>query len=526
MGPMSATGDAPHSKKKTPKFPATFWIANTMEIFERMAWYGFFAVSSLYLTNPRSEGALGFTSQQRGTLQGAVTFILYLLPVLSGALADRYGYKKMFAIAFAVLTPAYFLLGQFDSYGGFFGIFLLVAVGAAIFKPVVVGTVARTTTEETGTLGFGIFYMMVNVGGFVGPIVAGVVRAVSWNWVFVMSSIWIACNFIWLFLFYKEPTKEAQSEKPRTLRKVMSDMVDVLGTGRLFLTVLVCFTFMVVATNEWMTWRDSAIIMGLWLAFNILYDVFLRNSRVSQSSWLTTPMRIGNWRLVLFLVILSGFWTSFNQIFFTMPEYIRDFVDTTDLLVSLQGMASAVGWSGAVQHLQSAIDSGYQVNPEYIINVDAGAIVVFQVLVSWTMSRFPAFTTMVVGTLVAGIGIALGGWATGGWFVVVAIVIFAFGEMAASPKSQEYIGRIAPPDKVALFMGYYFVAIALGNLFGGIISGLGYQKLALDRNRPDIMWWLFGLIGFATALALMLYNKYVVPGWKKEIAAQNAGNSA
>jgi POT family proton-dependent oligopeptide transporter len=512
--------------KKQPKFPKTFWVANTLEIFERMAWYGFFAVSSLYITNPRSEGALGFSSQQRGTLQGAIMFILYLLPVVSGALADRYGYKKMFIVAFGILTPAYFLLGQFDSYGGFFAVFLLVALGAAVFKPVVVGTVARTTTAETGTLGFGIFYMMVNIGGFVGPIVAGIVRGWSWEYVFVASSIWIACNFIWLFVFYDEPTKEAKSEKPRTFRQVMNDMVDVLGTGRMFLTVLVCFTFMVVATNEWMTWRDSMIVMGIWLAANIGYDLLLRNSSIHHGSWITTPMRIGNWRFVLFLVILSGFWTAFNQIFFTMPEYIRDFVDTTDLLHSLQSMAAAVGWSGAVHMLQGAIDRGYQVNPEYIVNVDAGAIVVFQVLVSWTMSRFPAFTTMVVGTIVAGIGLALGGWATAGWVAVGAIVVFAFGEMAASPKSQEYIGRIAPPDKVALFMGYYFVAVALGNLFGGLMSGIGYQKLALDMNRPDIMWWLFGCVGFATALGLVLYNRFVVPGWKREVEEQNRASSA
>jgi len=526
MGPARAdVGTAPTAKKQ-PKFPKTFWIANTMEIFERMAWYGWFAVSSLYMTNPRAEGALEFTEQQRGTLQGAVMFILYLLPVLSGALADRYGYKKMFIVAYSILVPAYFLLGQFSSYGGFFVVFLLVAVGAAVFKPVVVGTVARTTTEKTGTLGFGIFYMMVNVGGFVGPIVAGIVRGWSWNYVFIASSLWIACNFVWLFLFYDEPTKEAKSEKPRTLKQVMNDMVDVLGTGRLFLTVLVCFTFMVVATNEWMTWRDSLIVIGIWLTANILYDLFLRNSSVHYGSWLTTPMRVGNWRFVLFLVILSGFWTAFNQIFFTMPVYIRDFVDTTDLLVSLQGMTAGVGLTGVAETLQAAIDRGYQVNPEYIVNVDAGAIVVFQVLVSWTMSRFPAFTTMVVGTIVAGIGLALGGWATAGWVVVGAIVIFAFGEMAASPKSQEYIGRIAPPDKVALFMGYYFVAIALGNLFGGIISGVGYQKLALDMDRPDIMWWMFGGIGFATAVGLMLYNRFVVPGWKKQVAEQNSGGTA
>ncbi len=507
-------------EQKKARFPRTFWVANTMEIFERMAWYGFFAVSSLYITNPRSEGALGFTSEQRGTLQGAVTFILYLLPVLSGALADRYGYKRMLAIAFSILTPAYLLLGQFHSYAGFFFAFLLVAVGAAVFKPVIVGTVARTTDEHTGTLGFGIFYMMVNIGGFVGPIVAGIVRGWAWKWVFVMSSLWIATNFIWLFLFYREPTVEAESAQKRTLRQVMNDMVEVLGTPRLFLTVLVVFVLLIAATNEWISWTTTLLVSLVWVALNAIYDVYLRRRPSSGTSWFTTPIRLGNWRFVLFLLILSGFWTSFNQIFFTMPEYIRDFVDTQDLLLSLQHWAAAVGMSGLAAKLGALVQSGYQVNPEYIINIDAGAIIVFQVLVSYVMQRFPAFTTMVIGTVLAGLGVTLAAWAGTGWLVVLAIVVFSFGEMAASPKSQEYIGRVAPPDKVALFMGYYFVTVALGNLFGGILSGIGYQKLALDMHRPDIMWILFGSIGFLTAAALLLYNRYVVPGWRQEVAAE------
>ena len=170
-------------KPQRSKFPQTFWIANTMEIFERMSWYGFFSVSSLYITGSPSEGGLGFTSEQRGTLQGVITFILYLLPVLTGALADRFGFKKTFFIAYTIMVPAYFLLGQFSTYETFFLAFLMVAFGAATFKPVVVGTVAKVTDNSNSSLGFGIFYMMVNVGGLLGPIVAGIVRGWSWDYV-------------------------------------------------------------------------------------------------------------------------------------------------------------------------------------------------------------------------------------------------------------------------------------------------------------------------------------------------------
>jgi len=432
--------------EKGGRFPGTFWIANTMEIFERMAWYGFFAVSSLYITGPKSEGALGFTSEQRGTLQGVVTAILYLLPVFTGALADRYGYKKTFFVAFSILTPAYYLLGRFTSYGGFFAVFLLVALGAAAFKPVIVGTIARTTDEKNSRIGFGIFYMMVNIGGFVGPIIAGIVRGFSWSYVFAASSCWIACNFFWLLVFYKEPTTEARSGKARSLGRVLADSLLVLS----------------------------------------------------------------NWRFMLFLVILSGFWTVFNQIFMTLPEYIRDFTDTTPVLATLRDACSLLGIGAGAAWFQGLIAKGYQINPEYLVNIDAGAIIALQLAVSAGTARIGRFATMVGGVFLAAAGMAVFLISGNGWVVIAGIVLFAVGEMAASPTSQEYIGRIAPPDKVALFMGYYFVAIALGNLFGGLLSGFAYGTLARDMKRPDLMWLLFVGLGVLTALLLMLYNKFVV----------------
>ena len=490
------------------RFPRTFWVANTMEIFERMAWYGFFAVSSLYITGPISEGALGFTSETRGDLQAIVMFILYLLPVFTGALGDRYGYKKTFFVAYLIMTPAYFLLGQFHSLGGFFVIFLMVALGAAIFKPVVVGTVARATDDDTRSLGFGIFYMMVNIGGFVGPVVAGMVRAVAWKWVFVMSAIWIGCNFLWLIFLYKEPTSESGSKEARSFKDVMNDIVTVLGNGRFFLTVMVVIVLLM--TVRWLGWTTVGIISGAWVGFNIIYDIILRKSTFKKEKGLLAPMKLGDWRFCLFLLILSGFWTMFNQIFMTMPEYIRDFTDTTPILQTLQTIFGAIGLTGLEQKMAALIAEGYQINPEYIINIDAGAIIFFQILISWIVGRFKPFFTMIVGCLLAAAGVGLCALGVSGWIVVIAIVIFAVGEMAASPKSQEYIGRIAPKDKVALYMGYYFVTIALGNLFGGILSGQLYGKMARDQGNPELMWMIFAMIGVVTSVALVLYDRFVI----------------
>ena len=434
------------SQSKRSPFPGTFWAANTMEIFERMAWYGFWAVSSLYLTAPVREGGLGLTSEQRGLIQGIVPFILYLLPVVTGALADRYGYRKTLIIAYSLLSPGYFLLGQFKSFDGFFAIFLFVAIGAATFKPIVVGTIARVTDETNASVGFGIFYQMVNIGGFLGPIVAGIVRALAWKYVFIASTFWISLNFIVVLFFYKEPTTEAASGKGRSLAKVLQDSLLVLK----------------------------------------------------------------NWRFVLFLLILSGFWTVFNQIFLAMPEFIRDFVNTQDILQTAAHFFSTLGIHSWAHALQGLVTSGKQVNPEYIINIDAGMIIIFQVFVSWAISRMKAFHVMILGTTLLSIGFALSAVIHSGWPLIFSIMVIAFGEMMASPKSQEYTGSIAPQEQKALYMGYYFVCIALGNLFGGILSGELYGHFARDMQRPDIMWLIFGGLGMVTVVGLIAYNKFII----------------
>ncbi len=296
--------------------------------------------------------------------------------------------------------------------------------------------------------------------------------------------------------------------------------------------------------------------------------------------WYKQKTVIGNGPFVAYLLILVGFWASFYQIFVTMPEFIRDFVDTRDLLpiigifgqgaieflaaVNVPDLSVEIGrlisenggaltaqmahdvyfqlvhykvqvpqeeiiqvfatlTAGGVPdaamltaQAQTWADAYRQVNPEYIINLDAGAIIIFQIMVSAIIDRWKPFPVLVVGTIVAGLGIGLCGFSLAGVqmtgiFVIIAIVVFAFGEMIASPKSQEYVARIAPKQKTALFMGYYFVSVALGNLVGGILSGWGYEKVAKDMNNPGLMWIIFGCVGFLTAIALVYFNKTVVP---------------
>ena len=502
------------------QFPRTFWISNVMEIFERMAWYGFFAVSSLYITGAVSEGGLGFTDEDRGVLQGVVTFFLYLFPVVTGALADRYGFKKMLLAAFLVMVPAYFFLGHARSFPAFFLVYMTVALGAGMFKPVIIGTVTKTTSSATSSMGFGIFYMMVNIGGFMGPIVAGIVRGLAWKWVFVASSGWIAINILLVLLFYKEPTTESTSAQKRSLKKVMTDMVEVLGNGRMFLFVFVLLFILVLGSKYtatgFITWGGIILISAAWLVVNILYDLALKRTPGSGRSWLTSPMQTGDWRFGLFLLLMSGFWTCFNQIFYTLPLYIRDFVNTADLMHAAAGIMQSVGLGGAIGSFSNSMAVTGQMNPEYIINMDSGAIILFQVLVSYWVAKLKPFTTIFWGVLITVLSFIVLIFSHTGWIVVAGIFIFSFGEMMASPKSKEYTGSIAPSNKVALYMGYFYWCVALGNLFGGILSGQLYAAFARDMQRPDLMWAIFAVLALVSALAIYAYDRLVIKRIKSD----------
>ncbi len=502
-----------NEKIRLKDFPISFWAANTMEIFERMAWYGFFAVSSLYISGSVESGGLGFSHEDRGVLQGVVTFFLYLFPVVSGTLADRYGFKKVLFAAFLILTPAYYLLGQFTSFPTFFLAYMLVAIGAGTFKPVIIGTISLTTNDKTSSMGFGIFYMMVNIGGFVGPIVAGIVRAISWEYVFIASAIWISINFLILALIYKDPV-DVEKRSQKKLKDTFSGMVEVLGNGRFFVFVFGLLIILVIGSkftaDDTLTWANIIWITVIWSVLNFGLDFIFKKIKNPDKSWILEPMKLGDWKFGLFLLLMSGFWTSFNQIFYTLNLYIQDFVDTTDLINATASLMSLVGLGSLVQSFKDSMAVSGQLNPEYIININAGAIIFFQVLVSYLVTKLKPFTTIFFGTLITVLSFTILILGTTGWIVVAGLLVFSFGEMMASPKSKEYTGKIAPPDKVAMYMGYFYWCVALGNLFGGILSGQLYALFARDMQRPDLMWLTFALIALGTALLVFLYDRFIL----------------
>jgi dipeptide/tripeptide permease len=208
------------AKKRTP-FPPVFWVANIIEVLERFAYYGIYFGFGIYMTQ------LGFTRGDLGIVQSLFLFVSYCIPVISGTFADRYGFKKMLIVSYIAYLPSVLLLLTTKSLTGISLTMLLIGFAAGIFKPLISGTVRVTSDSTNKTLGFGIFYAMVNIGGSFGPIVAGYLRAISWSYAFIAAAVAIVIMLFITIFFYKEPPRQLENvtlkQKFRDLGVALSD---------------------------------------------------------------------------------------------------------------------------------------------------------------------------------------------------------------------------------------------------------------------------------------------------------------
>lgn len=208
--------------EKRTAFPPVFWVANLIEVLERFAYYGIYFGFGIYLEH------LGYSRGQLGDIQSIFLAISYVTPLISGTFADRFGFKKVLIISYLAYLPSILLLMLTKSYSGIALTMLSIGLAAGIFKPLISGTVRAVTDSSNKTLGFGIFYAMVNVGGSFGPIVAGKLRAISWNYAFLAAAISIGFMLVITIFFYKEPEREIEgatlSQKFKDIGIALSDI--------------------------------------------------------------------------------------------------------------------------------------------------------------------------------------------------------------------------------------------------------------------------------------------------------------
>jgi proton-dependent oligopeptide transporter, POT family len=412
-------------------FPRVFWVANVMELFERAAYYGLNSILAIYLSDSVRSGGLGFSEESVGFLQSLIYAFTYVVPILGGALADRYGYRRMLLVAFSFLASGYFISGQMSAYGTVFAALLVMATGAGLFKPIISGTLARSTTGENSGFGFGIYYWMINLGAFLAPLAVTYFKGFSWSLVFTASSFYCALMFLPVVFLYRDPPRPENTKK---LKEVLGNAAMVLGDAR----------------------------------------------------------------FMLMIFVYSGFWILYFQNFGSVLWFLRDFVDATP-----------------VDRAFASIGVSMKFDAEHVTVVNAGTIILLQVLISRLFKNVKALPTMITGMGIGVLGFVCLAFSQTIWIFILGIAVFSIGEMTAHPKYYSYVGIVAPADKKAVYMGYAFLYGVIGSLIGSNIGGVLYEAMLKPQaGSPGAatayraFWFLFAMLDFVSMVGLVLFNKY------------------
>lgn len=224
--------------------------------------------------------------------------------------------------------------------------------------------------------------MMVNIGGALGPLIAPIIqKKLGWDWVFTFAAIWIALNFIPVLFFYKEPSTQPTN---KSFKQVMQEMQLVLGNGRLallifpLLIILVAYNANLIPSlgNFSAGWITLFLTMVL-IVLSVLWDVFnLRTSKQNPLDirpWYRQTMKIGNKAFMVYLLIMSGFWTVYLQLFITLPSFVRDFVDTGDLVNALHALGPWFYDVFAAINLDAIKEELLRLAPTYTVNATSGS---------------------------------------------------------------------------------------------------------------------------------------------------------
>ncbi len=468
------------------QFSKAFWVANSVELLERLAYYAVFIVLTIYLSN-----IWGFSDAQAGIISGVFSALLYLLPTFVGAVADKIGFRSSIILAFSLLSVGYFSLGIFPTllenaglvaygtgkgegpFSDFFSnigliefgrnttflglresihqwaivpILAFLVVGGAFIKSVISGTVAKETTSETRARGFAIFYTMVNIGAFTGKTVV-------------------------------DP-----------LRKSLGD------SGLIYLNYFAAF---------------------MTLAALVVVIFFYKSSQTSgegktlKETWQALLKVCSNGRLLVLILITSGFWTVQQQMYASMPKYV----------IRMVGEDASPGW---------------------IANVNPFVVFLCVNLVTSFMKKRSALSSITVGmfiipisALIMASGNLMGSELILGFhpitlMMMIGIAFQALAECFISPRYLEYFSLQSPKGEEGLYLGFSHLHSFVSSLIAFVVSGFLLEAFCPDPNserfahsldfhadyaaataNAHYLWLVFFVIGSISAIALVIYNRYV-----------------
>jgi dipeptide/tripeptide permease len=512
------------------KFPRVFWTANVTELFERAAYYSMASFVVIYL------GQLGFGAYWPSNLNSVLWTLVYFLPILSGTIADQVGFRRSLLVAFVLLAAGYFLMGvpvwfaggelapivakEFTAKPGLVGIvvvaILLIGMGGSVIKPCISGTVQKTS-GTLATLGFAIFYMVINIGSLFGRGTAYVVRTRSS--VVPVLLVVLVCALAAAALILLARWSAAHRERRGNIAATTVGSLSVLAVAVLLISWVLRLPSGQPSggSGSSLSYIFAVAAVASIAAFFVV--LFFYQEPAPNAGTPAKPKRsvgrilldmvlvLKSGRFTLFLLVISGFFFLYNQVYNVLPLYVKRVVELTP-----------------------AMDLYTAANPL--------VIVCFQLLITSRFGRMRRIRSMIIGSIGISLSMAVNlfpVFAAGGvraivanWlpigsvFVIMTVALIAFAELFTSPRMYEYIGALAPKGQEGLFLGYANLPLAIGSLFGGPVGAFIFNDimakgatkrpdglLDLDPTQNALGWMILMAIGLASAFSMWLFNRWL-----------------
>lgn len=475
-------------------FGRTFWMLNIMEMWERLAYYGLRVVAPIYIMQADSPGGLHFTAGQKGRIYAAWNFTQSILPMFTGGYADRYGYKKTIAASITIKIAGYLMMANFRSFWGFLLGTLTLAAGTAIFKPGIQGSLAQTLDKKNASLGWSLFYALVNFGAWIGPYLAHYLKGIGWPAVFYGCAAIVALNYLMLFT-YKDPPSGASSDAGFV--KVFLVTMRNLWDGRLIALILILAGFWMMMYQIWdlhpnfiVDWIDSTRVAK---DLEVLPD-WLRNRMIEQTDRGIQVSQEQMLNLNAFLIMLGVAWVG---------HFVRNLRRLTamqfGILMAIAGvLVAGMTQSGYVFLLGILFFSlgemltGPKKNEYFGLIAPPGKKGLYLGYVN-----IPVAIGAGVGAIIAGEV-----YGTRGEKAVLALRYIA--ERTPFGAERQWDGRIATLEQT--------LGLTRQEAFAKMQALTGQDPvratdLLWQTYHPQIVWIPFALIGVASAVALYIFNK-------------------
>lgn len=463
------------------------------EMWERFSYYGMRALLILFMTAAPAAGGLGFDTATAGAIYGLYTSMVYLMTLPGGWVADRLiGAQRAVLYGGVLIACGHFSMAIPSLSTFYFGLMLIV-VGTGLLKGNVSVIVGRLYSAEDGRrdAGYSIFYMGINTGAFVAPLVCGYLgQRVNWHLGFAAAGVGMTLGLVQYLLGRKylgeAGLRPADAESPEAAVRQKRNAViwTSITIGALVLLALGGLTRAFPLAPKQVADVAGYLLLGLTVAFFGWLFFF--------STW-TREERRRLYVIGILFLAAALFWSEFEQAGSTLNLFADRDADN-----SIMGFEFPSTW---YQSLNSLF------------------IITFAPVFAWVWVRLarrgqePSSTTKFgiglllvgagFGVLVVGAMLAQRGIKVSPMFLAVTYLLHTFGELALSPVGLSAMSKLAPVRIGGLVMGVWFLAASVGNYIGGRLAGF-YETMPLPM--------LFGAVaafGVGAGIVMLLVSRPV-----------------